>query len=481
VIPHLLSEYLKKGLSPYEATEATIKRLEGSFALAILFAQEKEQLIVARQYSPLAIGLNENAYYVASDANALAKISKRVIYLEDGDIAILRPQQITVFQQGREVQRKTHQIREHHYEFGKNGHRHFMHKEIVEQPLVITKTLKNFWHPTLQQFQMTASMPFEFADVERIYIVACGTSYHAAMVAKYWLEAFANLPVEVDIASEFRYRKTPLLRGNVAIFISQSGETADTLAALRHCRDQGLYVLSIVNVAESSIARESDVTLYTEAGPEVGVASTKAFTTQLTVLACLTLIAARSRGCLTAKEEAHLSTALWSVPDYVTAVLEQEEALAKLAEQVYQARDVLYLGRGSCYPIALEGALKLKEISYIHAEGYAAGEMKHGPIALIDSTVPIIVLAPPELFDKTTSNLQEVKARGGKIILFSHQKGMDSLAEQIVGGLAMPETETFIAPLIYSIPIQLLAYHAAVLKNTDVDQPRNLAKSVTVE
>ncbi len=364
---------------------------------------------------------------------------------------------------------------------GKGNYPHFMLKEICEQPAVIGDTLHSFLNPLSRKVELP-NLPFDFAKVPRVTIVACGTAYLAGLVAKYWFEKFARLPVEIDVASEFRYREAPMPAGGVTIAISQSGETVDTLAAVHYARSQGQIVLSVVNVAESAIARASDSLLQTLAGPEIGVASTKAFTTQLTTLACLAIVAARARGHLTAAREAELCTALIELPAQVTEVLSREDEIKHIAVEVAKARDVLFLGRGSSFPLALEGALKLKEISYIHAEGYAAGEMKHGPIALIDDKVPVIVMAPhDDVFEKTASNVEQVEARGGRLVLFSDKAGVARLGRKAVGAMAMPDVDPFTAPILYALPAQLLAYHVAVLKGTDVDKPRNLAKSVTVE
>ena len=438
-------------------------------------------MIAARRGSPLAIGYGDGEMYLGSDAMALAPLTRRISYLAEGDWAVLTADGATVFDQdGRQVQREIKQTMLSGALMGKDGHRHFMHKEICEQPQVIGDTLNTMLNPLNRTLTLSA-IPFPLDAVERVTIVACGTSFYAGMVAKYWIEQLARIPVEVDIASEFRYRQPAMGKNGMALFISQSGETADTLAALRYCRAQGQHILSLVNVPESTIARESDAVLFTAAGPEIGVASTKAFTTQLVVLACLALVLGRCRNTIDHAEEARLSSALVELPTKVAEVLTCEDRLKEIAEDLVSARDVLYLGRGSSYPIALEGALKLKEISYIHAEGYAAGELKHGPIALIDEHVPVIVIAPPDaLLDKTVSNVQEVVARGARVIFFSDQGGVERLGVK-AASVALPDVDPFVAPILYAIPVQLLAYHVAVAKGTDVDQPRNLAKSVTVE
>ena len=481
VVVQLVSHYLAAGDDPRTATAKTLKRIEGAFALGILFAGYPDMMIAARRGSPLAIGYGDGEMYLGSDAMALAPLTRRISYLAEGDWAVLTADGATVFDQdGRQVQREIKQTMLSGALMGKDGHRHFMHKEICEQPQVIGDTLNTMLNPLNRTLTLSA-IPFPLAAVERVTIVACGTSFYAGMVAKYWIEQLARIPVEVDIASEFRYRQPAMGKNGMALFISQSGETADTLAALRYCRAQGQHILSLVNVPESTIARESDAVLFTAAGPEIGVASTKAFTTQLVVLACLALVLGRCRNTIDHAEEARLSSALVELPTKVAEVLTCEDRLKEIAEDLVSARDVLYLGRGSSYPIALEGALKLKEISYIHAEGYAAGELKHGPIALIDEHVPVIVIAPPDaLLDKTVSNVQEVVARGARVIFFSDQGGVERLGVK-AASVALPDVDPFVAPILYAIPVQLLAYHVAVAKGTDVDQPRNLAKSVTVE
>lgn len=482
VVVHLITRYLEQGKSPLEATAETLKRLEGAFALGIVFAGEHDLMIAARRGSPLAIGFGDGEMYLGSDALALAPLTQKILYLEDGDWAAIRRDGLDVFDaEDNRVNRPVKLTALSGATIGKGGYAHFMLKEIYEQPQVIGDTLASFVNPASRTVTLP-DMPFDLASISRVTLVACGTSYYACMVARYWLESIAGIATEVDIASEFRYRGANLPDGGLAIFVSQSGETADTLAALRYAKSKGQKILSLVNVPESSIARESDAVLPTNAGPEVGVASTKAFTTQLTVLACLTVALARARGAIDAKAEAGLVEALTEVPARAAEVLKHDEALKVLAQSIAEARDVLYLGRGTSYPIALEGALKLKEISYIHAEGYAAGEMKHGPIALIDDSVPVIVIAPSDaLFDKTASNLEEVAARGGRVIFFSDAKGAKRLTGLARATVVLPEVSSVVAPILYAIPVQLLAYHVAVVKGTDVDQPRNLAKSVTVE
>ena len=482
VVVHLITLGLERGDSPAEATKAALARLEGAFALGIVFAGEDDLMIAARQGSPLAIGIGDGEMYLGSDAIALAPLTSRIMYLEDGDWAVINAESVTVY--GEDGNEATREVRETELSgdiIGKGGYEHFMLKEIYEQPQVIGDTLHSFVNPAERSITLP-EFPFDPAEATKFTLIACGTSYYACLVAKYWFESLARVPVEADIASEFRYRGAAMPEGGVAVFVSQSGETADTLAALRYARDQGQKILSIVNVPESTIARESDAVLHTNAGPEVGVASTKAFTTQLTVLGCLVIRVAKDRGAIDAETEARLVGALTEVPARAAEVLNHDQRLRELAEEIAKARDVLYLGRGTSYPIALEGALKLKEISYIHAEGYAAGEMKHGPIALIDDGVPVIVIAPTDnLFEKTASNIAEVMARGGRVIFFSDTRGEKRLAGEPAATIALPEVDPFVTPILYAIPVQLLAYHTAVIKGTDVDQPRNLAKSVTVE
>ncbi len=482
VIVHLISEHLAQQRPPEEAVGKALARLEGAFALAIIFAGRHDLMFGARKGSPLAVGYGDGEMYLGSDALALAPLTNRICYLEEGDWVTLNGAGMKVRDaEGREVEREVKLTALSGALIGKGQYRHFMLKEIFEQPAVIGDTLQALVNPLSRRVELPA-LPCDLGALPRITISACGTAFLAGLVAKYWFEQLAGQPTEVDIASEFRYREAPMPAGGLSLFISQSGETIDTLAALRFARQAGQHVVSIVNVPESAIDRESDATIHTLAGPEIGVASTKAFTTQLAVLACLAIATARERGAIDAAREAALTLALTEVPARAAEVLEHDERIRAVAQQVSEARDVLYLGRGTAYPIALEGALKLKEISYIHAEGYAAGEMKHGPIALIDETVPVIVCAPSgPLFDKTVSNVQEVIARGGKVIFISDAKGVARMKNQAAHTIALPEVDPFVAPLLYAIPIQLLAYHAAVWKGTDVDQPRNLAKSVTVE
>jgi glucosamine--fructose-6-phosphate aminotransferase (isomerizing) len=447
-----------------------------------MFAGEHDLLIGARRGAPLAVGYGDGEMYLGSDALALAPWTSRVSFLEEGDWAEITSRSAAIFDEnGRKVDRPVIHTQLSGVLTGKGNYSHFMQKEIYEQPQAIGDTLTQLVNPAARKVVLP-DLGIDFARVPRVTMVACGTASYAGVVAKYWFEQIARLPVEVDVASEFRYREAPMPKGGVALFISQSGETADTLAALRYAKAQGQRVLSVVNVPTSTIARESDVVLPTIAGPEIGVASTKAFTTQLTVLACLAIAAARQRGTIDARREAELTTALAEVPSRMVEVLRHDERIQEISHRVAEARDVLYLGRGTSYPIALEGALKLKEISYIHAEGYAAGEMKHGPIALIDKAVPVIVIAPRDAwFEKTASNVQEALARGGRAILFSDKEGVGKLGDKALYAITMPDVDPFVAPILYAVPVQLLAYHTAVLKGTDVDQPRNLAKSVTVE
>ena len=481
VVVHLITHFLEKGQEPVAAATSAIGRLHGAFALAIIFAGEDNLMIAARRGSPLAIGYGKGEMYLGSDALALAPLTHKVAYLAEGDIAVLDSRGATVRdEKGKIVKRAIKESADSGQNYGKGNFPHFMLKEIYEQPSVIGDTLRSFLTP--ESGIKLPSFPFDFAKIPRVNIVACGTSFHAGLTARYWLESIAGLPVDADIASEFRYRDAPLTEGGLALFISQSGETADTLAAMRHAKAKGQYTLAVVNVPESTMAREADATLLTHAGPEIGVASTKAFTTQLTVLAALVIGAARARGAITKEQEERLTATIADVPELAAQVLNHDAAIKKLAKEVAKADTVLYLGRGTGFPVALEGALKLKEISYIHAEGFAAGEMKHGPIALIDKSVPIIVIAPTDrFFEKTASNMQEVIARGGRVIFLSDAAGIAKLGSMAAATIEIPTVDAFVAPILYTIPVQLLAYHVAVLKGTDVDQPRNLAKSVTVE
>ncbi len=478
---HLVSDYMDQGQKPTEAAQSALRRLRGAFALAIIFAGEDNLMIGARQGPPLAIGYGHGEMYLGSDAIALAPFTDTITYLEDGDWAVLSREKAEIFNlDGSKVERPLIKSVASSLLVDKGNHRHFMAKEIHEQPEVISHTLANYVDFAEGRVRLP-DLGLDPAGITQISMSACGTAYYAGLVGKYWLERYARIPVEIDVASEFRYREPPLPKGGLALFISQSGETADTLATLRYCKSQGQRIASIVNVRTSSIARESDVVLPTLAGPEIGVASTKAFTCQLSVLACVAIALGRARGTITEAQERELTRALSEIPRHISTLLRSEAAFEKLAHDLSKARDVLYLGRGVNYPLALEGALKLKEISYIHAEGYAAGELKHGPIALIDENVPVIVVAPlDELFEKTVSNMQEVAARGGRIILVS-DAGAERAGCALEAHIPVPTGHGFANPLLYAVPVQLLAYHTAVFMGTDVDQPRNLAKSVTVE
>ena len=486
VIVHLITLELENGLCPEDSVAAVLSRLEGAFALGIIFSGFEDLMIAARRGSPLAIGIGTDdrigEMYLGSDAIALAPLTNQILYLEDGDRAVMSSQGVIVYDVNNiETKRPIRKTDIANETIEKGGYEHYMAKEIYEQPQVIGDTLRSFINPSTRTVTLPY-FPFDMAKATKFTLIACGSSFYACLLAKYWLETNARVSVEVDIASEFRYRKAAMPDGGICIFVSQSGETADTLAALRYSKEQGQKILSIVNVPGSTIARESDAILHTNAGPEVGVASTKALTTQMTVLACLTIAVARKRGAMDADTEARLVVALTEVPARAADVLNHNERLAQIATEIAEARDVLYLGRGTSFPVALEGALKLKEISYIHAEGYAAGEMKHGPIALIDDGVPVIVIAPMDnLFEKTASNMAEVMARKGRVIFFSNAAGVERFKDQTADAIALPDVDPFVAPILYTIPVQLLAYHTAVIKGTDVDQPRNLAKSVTVE
>jgi glucosamine--fructose-6-phosphate aminotransferase (isomerizing) len=481
-VANLVTYHLAQGLDPTQAVARTLERLEGAFALVFLFAGQHDLLICARRGSPLAIGYGDGEMFVGSDALALAPLTRRIAYLEEGDWAVVTSKKVQIFDRANQpIERQVRETALSGALIGKGNYRHFMQKEIFEQPAVIGDTLQALINPASQTIHLP-ELPFALGDIGRLTLLACGTAHHAGLIAKYWLETLARVPVEADIASEFRYRAPAMPHDGAAIVISQSGETADTLAALRYCREAGQKIIAVVNQPESTIAREADVVLPTLAGPEIGVASTKAFTTQLAVLAAFTIALARARGTIDAAEEARLAGQLAEVPSRASEVLHHDESIQEIAAAIALARDVLYLGRGTSYPLALEGALKLKEISYIHAEGYAAGEMKHGPIALIDDNVPVVVVAPPDgLFDKTLSNVEEVIARGGRVVMISDAAGIARLEGRCAFGIAVPQCAPFVAPLLYAIPVQLLAYHTAVLKGTDVDQPRNLAKSVTVE
>jgi len=481
-VAQLLDYLLQQGLSPDEAIQKAFSRLQGAYALAVIFAGHNNLLIGAQHGAPLAVGYGDGAMYLGSDALALAPLTRRIAYLRDGDWAILsRTEASFRTLDGTAIQRPIQHSAFTGASIGKDGFRHYMEKELHEHPSVIGETLRKMLDAATRAVALPA-LPFDFATIPRATVTACGSAYYAAAVGRYWFEQLARLPTDGDVASELRYRDPPLPDGGLALLVSQSGETADTLAALRLLRASRQHIISILNVAESSMARASDLVLETVAGPEIGVASTKAFTAQLTVLACLAIAAARARGTMTAAAEIGLVTALTELPGHAAEILALAPEIRAVAHRVAIARDVLYLGRGSLFPIAMEGALKLKEISYIHAEGYAAGEMKHGPIALIDPDVPVIALAPSgPLFEKTASNLQEAAARGGQLIIFSDAAGAARLRGIAVETIVLPAVDPFVAPILYAIPVQMLAYEVAVLKGTDVDQPRNLAKSVTVE
>jgi glutamine---fructose-6-phosphate transaminase (isomerizing) len=483
VVAHLVNSYLLKGASPQDAVKASLPQLRGAFALAFLFKGHSDLMIGARKGSPLAIGHGDGEMYLGSDAIALAPFTDTISYLEDGDWVVLSREVGVIYDsQNNVVNRDVLKSGASSFLVDKANYRHFMAKEIHEQPEVVGHTLARYVDMAAERVMLPLKLPFDFKDIQRISIVACGTASYAGFIAKYWFERLARVPVELDVASEFRYREAPLRKGDLAIFISQSGETADTLAALRYAKSQGVHTLSVVNVPTSTIARESETVLPTLAGPEIGVASTKAFTCQLMVLAAIAVAAGKARGELSDTDEAKLVHGLVEIPRLMAAALRCEPQIEKLARDIAKCRDVLYLGRGTSYPLALEGALKLKEISYIHAEGYAAGELKHGPIALIDENMPVVVIAPfDRVFEKTVSNMQEVAARGGNIILMTDAKGATEATIESLVTIVLPDMDATFTPMVYAVPVQLLAYHTAVVMGTDVDQPRNLAKSVTVE
>ena len=483
IVLHLVDGYLGKGFKPADAVKQALPQLRGAFALGFIFAGDDDLLIGARNGPPLAIGYGEGEMYLGSDAIALGPFTDMISYLEDGDWVVLTRKGATIYDKNNAA---VHRDPIRHSAatslVDKANYRHFMAKEIHEQPEVVGHTLARYVDMATERVALPTSLPFDFRDIQRISITACGTASYAGYVAKYWFERLSRLPVELDVASEFRYREAPLRKGDLGIFISQSGETADTLAALRYAKEQGLHTLSVVNVPTSTIARESETVLPTLAGPEIGVASTKAFTCQLMVLAAVAVAAGKARGELSDADEAKLVHGLVEIPRLMAAALSTEPQIEKLARDIAKSKDVLYLGRGTSYPLALEGALKLKEISYIHAEGYAAGELKHGPIALIDENMPVVVIAPYDrVFEKTVSNMQEVAARGGRIILMTDAKGAAEATVESLVTIVMPDMAATFTPMVYAIPVQLLAYHTAVIMGTDVDQPRNLAKSVTVE
>lgn len=482
VVAQLCAAFLRRGLEPQDAAAATLARLEGAFALCFLFEGEDNLMVVARQGSPLAIGHGDGEMFVGSDALALAPMTDRVTYLEEGDWAVISRAGAEIYnKRGEAVTREIQTVAVDQVLIDKGNHRHFMHKEIHDQPTVQAYALAHYLTPDRTAIQIPEGAP-DFTKLDRLIMVACGTAFYACHVAKYWFEQVAQIPVEIDVASEFRYRNPPMSGKECALFVSQSGETADTLAALRYVTDKAANVVAVVNVANSSIAREANLALPILAGVEIGVASTKAFTCQLTVLASLAILAGRQRGHLSEEEAARLAGELTKVPNLMAKAIQDEAKVIEIARELAKARDILFLGRGTMYPLALEGALKLKEISYIHAEAYASGEMKHGPIALIDSAVPVVVFAPKDdLFDKTVSNMQEVIARGGKVVLVTDKAGAEAAGADAWNSLILPDADPFTAPIVYATAAQLIAYHTAVEKGTDVDQPRNLAKSVTVE
>ena len=478
----LAQYYLSQGDTPRAAAQKTVNRLDGAFALAFLFKGEDDLLIAARKGSPLAIGHGDGEMYLGSDAIALAPMTDRVTYLDEGDFVVLTRSSLEITDKNGDLAtRKVHKISIDASQVNKGGYKHFMAKEIAEQPSVLRHTLQNYINADGTDINLPTN-EINLSKIERLTMVACGTAFYAALTAKYWFEKIARISVEVDVASEFRYREPPIAPGTSALFVSQSGETADTLAALRYMVSQKATIFSVVNVPESSIARESDLVLPLHAGVEIGVASTKAFTAQLTVLALLAIKIADAKGSITKKQYEGYIQQLNQIPDLISQALEIDTAVQKVASKLAMARDIIFLGRGAMYPLAMEGALKLKEISYIHAEGYPSGELKHGPIALIDKKVPVVVIAPmDQLFEKSVSNMQEVMARSGKVLLLSCQKGLNAASDGTWSTIAMPHTSELVAPIIYAVPVQLLAYYTAVAKGTDADQPRNLAKSVTVE
>ncbi|MGV3479648.1 MAG: glutamine--fructose-6-phosphate transaminase (isomerizing) [Sphingobium sp.] len=482
IVAHLIAREVERGAAPRDAVAAVLPRLHGAFALGVMFRTEPDLLIGARLGAPLTVGYGDGENYLGSDAHALAALTQRIAYLDEGDWVAITRSGVEIFdRENRPVERPIVHSGASAALIDKGNHRHFMQKEIYEQPVVVAQTLQSYLRP-IEQMVALPDMEFDLGTIERVAIVACGTASYVGMIGKYWIERFARIPVEVDVASEFRYRDPVLLPNTLGVVVSQSGETADTLAALRHMKANGVTTAGIINVPTSSMAREVDLLLPTHAGPEIGVASTKAFTCQLAVMAALSVNLARATGKLSAEEESEIVRHLVEAPAAINAALAHDDEIQAMAGTIAGARDVLYLGRGPDYPLALEGALKLKEISYIHAEGYASGEMKHGPIALIDDNVPLIVLAPSgPLFDKTVSNMQEAQARGAQVVLISDADGLAQAGDDAVATIEMPKVHPLIAPIVYAVPVQLLAYHVAVAKGTDVDQPRNLAKSVTVE
>jgi len=482
VVPILITSYIDKGKKPKEAISLAVKRIEGAYALGIIFKGEENRLFAARKGSPLAIGYGKDEMFLGSDAVALAPFTRKITYLEEGDWVEITTEKATIFNENNiEVQREIKISNYDNVTIGKGNYRHFMLKEIHEQPTILGETINAYYNPVSQQIEMP-ELPFDVKDISKITLIACGTASYAASVAQYWLEDIAKIPTTVNIASEFRYKNPVFSENELVIVVSQSGETADTLAALRYAKKHGVNTLAVVNVSESTMAVEAGGMLRTLAGPEIGVASTKAFTAQLAVLACFSLYCGSERGACSAEELQKNTLALSQVPSLITEALNLSKSIENLTHKLVNSKSILYLGRGVSYPIAMEGALKLKELSYIHAEGYPAGELKHGPIALIDEEMPVVVIAPyDELFEKTTSNAYEVAARGGRLILISNRRGVEKSGDLATESLTMPNMNNFISPILYAIPIQLLAYFVAVHKGTDVDQPRNLAKSVTVE
>ena len=482
VVACLIDHYLQTGMGAKDAVQKCLKRLDGAFALGVIICGEDDTIFAARRGSPLVVGFGKDETVLGSDSMAIAEIADQVCYLEEGDFAILTPGGADIFDENdKAVQRQMHPLDAKAHDLDKGNYAHYMQKEIMEQPTAVSDTLGQYINPLKGQVDLP-EMPFSFKTITKINLIACGTSHYAALVARYWFETYAGLPVEVDMASEFRYRDVVLKDTELNLFISQSGETLDTLVALRHCKEQNLQTAAIVNVADSTMVREAGVTFLTHAGVEIGVASTKSFTCQLTVLAALAVGAGRSRGVLSDKDEAALVEDLATVPSRLAEVLYHDEAIAAMAPELAKAKNVLYLGRGSLYPVALEGALKLKEISYIHAEGYPAGEMKHGPIALLEDGVPVVVLAPTQgVHEKTMSNMQEALSRKAKTVLVTDAKGVRDHGAEVFAAITIPDVHEIALPILYAVPVQLIAYHCAVAKGTNVDQPRNLAKSVTVE
>ncbi|UTO29019.1 glutamine--fructose-6-phosphate transaminase (isomerizing) [Bartonella harrusi] len=482
VIAHLITRALESGLSPREAMRTSWKRLQGAFAIAVIFAGEDNLMIAARSGPPLAIGYGEDEFFIGSDAIALAPFVNRISYMEDGDLAVLTREGVTIYNvENQQVERPISPLFEESLFVSKGNHRHFMHKEMFEQPEVISHNLARYLNLGNYTVRLLDNL-MDWKKINRLLFASCGTAYYSTLVARYWFEKFAALSVDNDVASEFRYREPSITPDILSVFVSQSGETADTLASLRYCRERGVKTATIVNVEQSTMAREADFILPTLAGPEIGVASTKAFTCQLATLAAMALSAAKQRGSLSEKEEHQFVQQLAEVPRILNEVLKLDDKIERMCRHLVNVKSVLYLGRGTSYPIALEGALKLKELSYIHAEGYAAGELKHGPIALVDETIPVIVVAPYDRwFEKTFSNMQEVAARNGRIILITDERGAEAVHLDMLSTIILPNIPEFVAPIVYALPIQLIAYHTAVLLGTDVDQPRNLAKSVTVE